>query len=148
MRPRRPWLTRGRFRDVNPRLLTRLLELAGHGQGRASLGFGPPARRYSAALGVPAPAWRIVAADASRPMLEFPAARSARAPAIPHPLAPADAKALPFASAAFDVIFSNSILHHIAETERFWREVRRLARPEACFFFPRPARPASAELRA
>jgi trans-aconitate 2-methyltransferase len=43
------------------------------------------------------------------------------------------------------VVFSNSILHHINETDRFWAEVKRLARPRATVFLRDLARPATPE---
>jgi ubiquinone/menaquinone biosynthesis C-methylase UbiE len=41
----------------------------------------------------------------------------------------ADASALPFPDASFDLVLCNSVLHHMAEPERLLGEVARLAKP-------------------
>jgi len=90
------------------------------------------------------PGWRITAVDASGAMLAH-ARRAVGEAGLTDAveLVRADAKALPLRRAAFDVVFSNSILHHINETERFWAEVRRIARPGALVFLRDLARPPS-----
>lgn len=41
----------------------------------------------------------------------------------------ADANALPFPDATFDLVICNSVLHHMAEPERLLAEIARLAKP-------------------
>lgn len=73
---------------------------------------------------------RITAIDLSEAML-----RQARAlgEASPHAsrlvFETGDAKALAYADASFDAVFSNTILHHIPDPRPFLREVRRVVRP-------------------
>lgn len=146
------------FSDVNQAFADRLIELADGLRSPAAafprlravdLGCGPadiPAR-----LRVARPEWLIVGVDASRPMLDLakrqfplPASTESTSSAANTLLfTQADSKALPFASGAFDVVFSNSILHHITDTDRFWREARRVAAPDALFFVRDLARPES-----
>jgi len=135
---------RADFAEVNAAFVTRLLELAGPlaVARTADLGAGPadiPLR-----IARERPGWRIVAVEASRAMLDF--ARHA----VDEPEAPtritlvrADAKATPLASGSFDVVFSNSLLHHVTDTDVLWPEVKRLGRPGALIFFRDLARPDS-----
>lgn len=46
----------------------------------------------------------------------------------------ADAKALPFAAGSFSAVISNSILHHIPEPQRAFREMLRVLQPSGCLF--------------
>jgi len=90
------------------------------------------------------PAWQVTAVDASAAMIAF--ARTAAGEAgLGDRIRPvlADAKGTGLPAGAFDVVFSNSILHHINEPGALWAEVRRLARPGALVFFRDLARPDS-----
>jgi ubiquinone/menaquinone biosynthesis C-methylase UbiE len=55
----------------------------------------------------------------------------------------ADAKDTRLPAGMFDVIFSNSILHHISQADRFWAEMKRLAARGAVVLLRDLARPAS-----
>jgi ubiquinone/menaquinone biosynthesis C-methylase UbiE len=134
------------FADVNAAFVERLVELAGDRAEvwAVDLGTGPgdiPVR-----LARERPDWRIVAIDGSPAMLDL----ARRAVAGPPPLSDrvflhhADAKMTGLPGTSFDVVFSNSILHHVTGTVRLWAEVRRLARPGAAIFFRDLARPDSA----
>lgn len=130
------------FSAVNQAFVDRLVELGGTGRGvRAlDLGTGPadiPIRLLRATRG-----WHVTAVDASAPMLAI--ARSAVIKAgltLSIRLLQADAKKTPLVDQSFDLIFSNSILHHLDDTVAFWREVRRLGRPEAIVLVRDLARP-------
>jgi ubiquinone/menaquinone biosynthesis C-methylase UbiE len=133
------------FAAVNAAFVERLLELAGDRADvwAVDLGAGPadiPVRVARAR-----PDWRIVAVEAAPAMIEI----ARQAVAGPPPLSDrvflhhADAKATGLPETSFDVILSNSILHHITQTVRLWAEVRRLARPGATVFFRDLARPDS-----
>ena len=129
------------FSDVNSAFVAKLTELAGNrGVCRAiDLGTGPGEVPHR--LGTLRPEWRITAADASMPMLrhalESPDSRTTRTAFIC-----GDAKRLPIADASFDIIFSNSLLHHLADPLPFWRETRRIARAGATIFVRDLLRPA------
>jgi len=130
------------FSEVNQAFVDRLLAIVGplDEAHAVDLGTGPgdiPLRVLKAR-----PAWQVVAVDASPAMLE--AAGEAQAAAgieqgIQWLLA--DAKATGLAADSVDVIFSNSILHHINDAGKFWAEVRRLARPGATVLLRDLARP-------
>lgn len=125
------------FADVNAAFVECLTELTvGIDSAHAlDLGTGPADIAFRVAS--VRPDWRIVAVDASYAMLKL------AQPVNQHNLhlVQADAKALPFKDRCFDVIFSNSILHHITDTGRFWLQVRRVATPGAFVFLRDLARP-------
>jgi ubiquinone/menaquinone biosynthesis C-methylase UbiE len=56
-----------------------------------------------------------------------------------------DAKALPFQETKFDVVMSNSIIHHIPEPLAVLREAVRVTRPGGLLFFRDLLRPESVE---
>ena len=130
------------FADVNQAVVDRLLELVGALDPAhvVDLGTGPadiPVRLVRCR-----PRWHVVAVDASGPMLDH-ARRAVREAglACAIDLVLADAKATGLADAAFDIILSNSILHHVNDVDRFWVEVKRLARPGASVLLRDLARP-------
>jgi ubiquinone/menaquinone biosynthesis C-methylase UbiE len=132
------------FSDVNEAFVERLVALAGPADRALALdlGTGPgdiPLRLWRRRAG-----WKVVAGDVSRAMLELArsAIDAAGAAGSVWPVEQ-DAKAAPFRSGAFDVIFSNSILHHITDTARLWDEVKRVSRPGALIFLRDLARPRS-----
>jgi ubiquinone/menaquinone biosynthesis C-methylase UbiE len=137
---------RADFADVNQAFVDRLLELAGHLEEAAAVDLGTGPADIPIRLARARPRWRVVAVDASEAMLAFArrAVEEARLSGRVELLL-ADAKATPLPSAAFDVVFSNSILHHINEADRFWAEVRRLGSSGATVFLRDLARPASPE---
>ena len=131
------------FADVNQAFADRLLALAGPmARARAAdLGTGPgdiPVRVARAR-----PGWHVTAVDAAPAMLDY-ARRAVGAHGLADRIALvcADAKDTRLPAAHFDVVFSNSILHHVTDTAALWAELRRIARPGALAFFRDLARPA------
>lgn len=131
------------FTEVNAAFVERLLEVApGRTPIRAmDLGCGPGdiALRVKQAR----PAWLVAGLDAAMAMLRH-ARRNAGSSAAPHWVI-ADAQGTPFPDASFDLVFSNSILHHVGDPGALWSEVRRLVKPGAAVFFRDLLRPASEE---
>ena len=132
------------FSQVNQAFVDRLLGLASQAARTAralDLGTGPgdiPIRLARAR-----PGWRITAIDVSKAMLAH-ARRAAEAAGLAANIdfVLADAKATRLPAGGFDVIFSNSILHHISQMDRFWAELKRLAAPGAVVFLRDLFRPA------
>jgi len=122
------------FADVNEAFVARLFEVTGSREQvlAVDLGTGPadiPARVLNRLASLGLPPWRIVAADASFAMLSIGRKRFVSSPSWSLALVQCDGKRLPLPSNTFDVVFSNSILHHITDAAPFWAEVRRIARP-------------------
>lgn len=125
----------------------RAADLAPRDGWALDVGCGPAA--IPMAVAVLRPGLLVTGVDLSLPML-----RQARAGALRRGLAGriflvrASASALPFRDAAFRLVMSNSLLHHLAQPERALRESARVAAPGAAFFFcdlrrpPRPCLPA------
>lgn len=136
------------FADVNEAVVERLLELAGPLTRAVALdlGCGPcdiPLRLWRRRD------WRVVALDAAPAMVRI-GARILRAAHALGPVQPvlSDAKALPFAAGSFDIVFSNSILHHLPDPGRLWAEMARVAKRGGLVFLRDLARPASREAAA
>ena len=85
---------------------------------------------------------RVMAADAAVSMLEL-ARYNVEVNSLREriELAHVDAKRLPFPDAMFDVVMSNSIIHHIPEPIHVLREAVRVARPGGVLFFRDLVRP-------
>jgi ubiquinone/menaquinone biosynthesis C-methylase UbiE len=136
---------RADFGEVNARFVDRLLEIAGEmtSADAIDLGCGPGdiARRVALARA----GWRIVAADASTPMLDW-AVEVFRGAKIDDRVTcrQVDAKNIDLPDASFDILFSNSLLHHLTDAAAMWREVRRLARTGGLVFFRDLYRPPDA----
>jgi len=141
------------FAEVNRAFVERLTELAGQhnvpADARAlDLGTGPGDIPLLVASALSP--WHITAVDASQAMIGIALEKVFAGPDRRTPLGNAhvkfivaDAKATGLPAHSFDVVFSNSILHHITETDLFWAEVQRLAKPGAVAFLRDLARPPS-----
>jgi ubiquinone/menaquinone biosynthesis C-methylase UbiE len=92
------------------------------------------------------PDCRVMAADAAVSMLEL-ARYNIEVNGMTEriQLALIDAKKLPFADAMFDVVMSNSIVHHIPEPMYVIREAVRVAKPGGLLFFRDLLRPETGE---
>jgi len=135
---------RADFADVNQAFVDRMLEVVGPAEAARAidLGAGPadiPIRVVHAR-----PRWRVTAVDVSKAMLALARAnveRAGLAGAIE--LVRADAKGDRLPAGPFDVIFSNSIVHHITDTATFWRKLRSLGDGGTVVFLRDLARPAT-----
>ncbi len=89
---------------------------------------------------------RVMAADAAVSMLEL-ARYNVEVNGMTErvQLAQIDAKRLPFADAMFDVVMSNSIVHHIPEPVHVLREAVRVLKPGGLLFFRDLLRPETEE---
>jgi ubiquinone/menaquinone biosynthesis C-methylase UbiE len=143
---------RADFAQVNEAFVGRLLELAGAVERAAALDIGAGPADIALRLHRRRPGWRITAVDAAPAMLDLARAALRQAgvaegPDCPIRLVLGDAKALPLPAGEFDVIYSNSIIHHLPDPVDMWREVRRLGRSGSVVLFrdlSRPASPAAA----
>ena len=118
----------GDFRRVNRLCARRALRAAGKSRGRAiDLGTGPA--EIPIHLCEMAPGWSVTAVDASPEMLRA-ARENVRRSGFSRRirLLRGDAKRVRgLRDARFDLVLSNSLLHHLEDPLPFWREVARLA---------------------
>ena len=138
--------SRADFSVVNQAFADKLAQLAGPVQFASALDVGCGPADIPIRVIRMRPAWRITAMDAAPAMIELARQNIVAAglgASIRVELADAKSSRLP--AGAFDVIFSNSILHHLSDTAAFWDELKRLARPGALIFLRDLARPESPE---
>lgn len=131
------------FNEVNAAFVERLLELTPDRSAAWAVDLGAGPGDIAARVLSARPQWRLAAADAAKAMLDY-ALRRAKDDQLGD-LRPVlcDAKATPFVDGVFDVVFSNSILHHVADPHPFWLEIKRIAKPRAVLFLRDLARPPS-----
>lgn len=133
------------FAEVNRRFVQRVREVASAAREDAravDLGCGPG--DITARLAEACPRWTVLGVDASMPMIER-ARRNARSRELSNlTFETADAKEMP-GFGAFDVLCTNSLLHHIPHPLPFWDTVRKLAAPGAALLVRDLARPATPE---
>jgi ubiquinone/menaquinone biosynthesis C-methylase UbiE len=119
--------------------LARLLDVLDLGTGTALIPI-ELCRRFEAC--------RVMAVDAAVNMLELARYNVEIAGLTQRiELAHVDAKQLPFHETLFDVVMSNSIVHHIPEPVHVLREAVRITRPGGLLFFRDLLRPQSAAER-
>lgn len=114
---------------VNAAVVGRFLELGGGSCRRViDLGCGPGDIPFLLAQRSAVP--EIVGVDAAATMLALARPRATTL-GLAHRVRfeQADVKALPHATASFDGVFSNTILHHIPEPVDFLREAARVLQP-------------------
>lgn len=130
---------------VNAQFVTDVLaSMTGHGEPVHALDLGAGTAQIPIELCRRAPYVRVTAVDASQSMLVLARQNIAAAGLASHvePVL-ADAKHLPFQPAAFPVVISNSILHHIAEPQRVITEAVRVVSRGGLLFHRDLCRPAT-----
>jgi ubiquinone/menaquinone biosynthesis C-methylase UbiE len=114
-------------REPNAAFVARLVELGASGR-MLDLGTGPGHIPLLVCETIPGA--RVVGVDLAHHMLAIAGRRRAGSPhaarlAFRH----ADVKNLPFEDHSFDAVFSNTIMHHLADPRPFLREAARVVRP-------------------
>lgn len=137
------------FTEVNRAFVRDLLAFASQEDrtlGRDILDLGTGTARIPVELCLQAPSLRVMAADASSEMLELARYHIE----INHmldriQLHRTDAKKLVFGPSFFDAVISNSLVHHLPQSEAFFAEALRVLRPGGLLFVRDLFRPASQE---
>jgi ubiquinone/menaquinone biosynthesis C-methylase UbiE len=133
------------FSDVNAAFVDRLLSLAWNFDAARCVDLGSGPADIAIRLAQQRPAWHIDAVDFSEPMIALARIAIAQAGVRNVWLHHADAKQTKLA-AGYDVIFCNSLLHHLPDPLPMWREIRRLARPGTIVLVRDLVRPATYDL--
>ncbi|HYG77185.1 MAG TPA: class I SAM-dependent methyltransferase [Planctomycetota bacterium] len=137
---------RADFSDVNQRFVDRLLEVCSTQNALRVVDLGTGPADIPIRIARARPAWTITAVDAAQAMLDIAAREIASAGLDKQiTLVLADAKKTVLPAASFDLVCSNSILHHVADAQAFWREAKRLLKPGGVVFLRDLFRPASEE---
>jgi len=134
------------FKSVNEAYVESLLAVAEGTLGATIIDLGTGPGDIAIRIALARPDWKVTGLDGSEDMLLLARDAERRASlnaTISWVLADAKASGLPAAS--FEIVVSNSILHHVADPIDFWREVKRLAAPDAIIFMRDLHRPDSAE---
>jgi ubiquinone/menaquinone biosynthesis C-methylase UbiE len=135
------------FAEVNRAFVRDLLAFAAQEDrtlGRDILDLGTGTARIPVELCLQAPSVRVMAADASSEMLELARYHIE----INHmldriQLHRTDAKKLVFGPGFFDAVISNSLVHHLPQSDAFFAEALRVLRPGGLLFVRDLFRPAS-----
>lgn len=128
---------------VNQQFVDEVLRLAPRAGRVLDIGAGPG--DIAIAIAKRAPGLTVTAIDLGEHMLEH-ARRNVASAGLGDrvKILQADAKQTGFDTGSFDVIVSNSLVHHIPEPLEFFREVQRLARPGAALYVKDLHRPETA----
>ncbi|MEA2736599.1 MAG: hypothetical protein QOE14_3050 [Humisphaera sp.] len=133
------------FSDVNAAFVDRLLSLTWNLNVARCVDLGSGPGDIVIRLAQQRPLWHIDAVDAAEPMIALARVAVAQAGVTNVRLHHVDAKQTKLA-AGYDVIFSNSLLHHLPDPLPMWQEIRRLARPGTIVLVRDLVRPASYDL--
>jgi ubiquinone/menaquinone biosynthesis C-methylase UbiE len=129
-------------RAVNDEFVGRALELAPPLGYVLDVGTGPG--DIAVLFATRAPALRFLAIDLGEHMLSMARSNVSQAKLGDRvEIACLDAKATGRPAGSFDMVISNSLVHHIPDPEQLFRELRRVARPGAGLFIKDLLRPAS-----
>lgn len=121
------------FTEVNTAFAEEAIALAPDRARVLDAGTGPA--RIPILMCQRRPRWRVVGIDLSRNMLKLGAKHVAKAELGDRiRLDCVDAKQLPYPDAHFDFVVSNSIVHHLSDPLPFFRELRRVLKPEGGLF--------------
>jgi ubiquinone/menaquinone biosynthesis C-methylase UbiE len=129
------------FSAVNAAFVERLLQLVGSRPDVRAIDLGTGPGDIAIRVARARPSWRVMAIDGSEPMLAI--ARRDAGDLSNVRFTSADAKGTGFPDGSFDVILSNSLLHHMRDPLPLWREIARLAAPGATIFVRDLMRPSS-----
>ncbi|AFZ09970.1 Methyltransferase type 11 [Oscillatoria nigro-viridis PCC 7112] len=94
------------------------------------------------------PEWKLTCIDLSPNMLKVGAQNVEKAGARSQiNLELIDAKAMPYPDSYFDMVISNSIIHHLPDPLPFLQEVKRVLKPQGAIFLRDLLRPEKTEIR-
>ena len=132
------------FTEVNMAFAKLAVEL-GPSTGHV-LDVGTGTARIPILIGQMRPHWQLTAIDFSRNML-LVGARNVEAAGLQQQiqLEWVDAKRMPYPDHHFDMVISNSIVHHLPDALPFFREVKRVLKPNGGIFLRDLLRPADEE---
>ncbi len=112
------------------------------------LDAGTGTARIPIAIAQMRPTWELTCIDLSANMLKQAAENVSRAKVEKQiKLESIDAKAMPYPESSFDMVISNSIIHHLPDPLPFLQEVKRVLKPNGAIFLRDLLRPEKPEMR-
>lgn len=128
------------FTEVNTAFAQRAVELGATSAKILDVGTGTA--RIPIAIAQMRPSWQITAIDLSKNMLLI-GARNVEASKLQAKikLELADAKKMPYENEYFDMVISNSIVHHLPDPLPFFQEVKRVLKPNGALLIRDLIRP-------
>jgi ubiquinone/menaquinone biosynthesis C-methylase UbiE len=129
------------FIEVNTAFASQSIAL-GPTQAGLVLDAGTGTGRIPVLIGQMRPQWQIVAIDLSKNMLQI-ALRHIQQANLQQQICCqlVDAKHLPYADGVFDMVISNSLVHHLPEPLLFFQELNRVTKPNGGIFIRDLLRP-------
>lgn len=129
------------FTEVNAAFARRAVELGPEAGCVLDAGTGPA--RIPILMAKMRPQWQIVGIDLSHNMLKVGRQHLAREQLGDRvTLEVVDAKQMPYGTGQFDCVVSNSIVHHLPDPMPFFRELKRVLKPNGGIFLRDLLRPA------
>lgn len=133
------------FTEVNTAFAKRAIELAS--TSAIVLDAGTGTARIPILICQQRPQWHITGIDMAKSMLEIGRKNVDKAGLQQHiTLELADAKRLPYRDEQFDMVISNSLIHHLPEPLPFLQEIKRVLNPDGALLLRDLIRPESAEI--
>ncbi|MEC4802697.1 MAG: class I SAM-dependent methyltransferase [Jaaginema sp. PMC 1079.18] len=128
------------FREVNSAFATDAIAIGP--EKAAVLDTGTGTARIPILIAQQRPQWQITAIDLADSMLAIARRNVAEAGLSRQiTLAKVDSKELPYPDNSFDLVISNSIVHHIPDPLPYLREIKRVLRPQGGIFLRDLLRP-------
>jgi ubiquinone/menaquinone biosynthesis C-methylase UbiE len=110
------------------------------------LDAGTGTARIPIAIAQQRPQWQIIGIDLAKSMLELGKHNIEQAGLQAQiQLECIDAKLMPYPDAYFDMVISNSIVHHLSDPIAFFRELQRVLKPNGSIFLRDLSRPNNLE---
>lgn len=133
------------FTEVNTAFAKRAIELAS--TSAIVLDAGTGTARIPILICQQRPQWHITGIDMAKSMIEIGRKNVDKAGLQQHiTLELADAKRLPYRDEQFDMVISNSLIHHLPEPLPFLQEIKRVMNRDGAILLRDLIRPESAEI--
>ncbi|MGH2416452.1 MAG: class I SAM-dependent methyltransferase [Microcystaceae cyanobacterium] len=135
------------FTEVNTAFAQRAIELVPPLTNIKVLDVGTGTARIPILIGQQRPEWQIIAIDLAKSMLEIGQKNVQEADLQKQiHLDVIDAKQMPYGDRQFDLVISNSLIHHLPNPLPFLQEVKRVLKPNGAILIRDLLRPLSQDL--
>jgi ubiquinone/menaquinone biosynthesis C-methylase UbiE len=133
------------FTEINTNFAQEAIKLTGINATVLDVGTGTA--RIPIIISQLRPQWQIIAIDMADSMLEIGQQNILDANCQDRiKLEKIDAKNLPYTSQQFDLVISNSLIHHLSDPLSFLQEIKRVLKPDGGIFLRDLFRPDSSEI--